>query len=174
MPSRTTLVSRIKSSNQQKDKKNKYLENCLQQLCAFTPFVISIDGQSGYEAKNLLKRLALHLAEKWQKPYSVTCGLVKSRISLACVRATHQVSEVLEPPSAQLAVKYNGKMEQELASIESINKSPNDRSTLNFNYNVKTTMEDTSDVSQQPPFSTHTHWQIQTSSQQHNRTDSHS
>jgi hypothetical protein len=34
--------------------------------------------------------------------------------------------------------------------------------------------EDTSDVSQQPPFSTHTHWQIQTTSQHHNRTDSHS
>jgi hypothetical protein len=74
----------------EKVKKNKYLENCLQQRRAFTPFVISVDGLLGYEAKNLLKRLAFHLAEKWQKPYSVTCGLVKSRISLACVRATHQ------------------------------------------------------------------------------------
>jgi hypothetical protein len=71
-------------------KKNKYLENCLQQRRAFTPFVISVDGLLGYEAKNLLKRLAFHLAEKWQKPYSVTCGLVKSQINLACVRATHQ------------------------------------------------------------------------------------
>jgi hypothetical protein len=74
----------------EKSKKNKYLEHCLQQRRAFTPFVISVDGLLGYEAKNLLKRLAFHLAEKWQKPYSVTCGLVKSRISLACVRATHQ------------------------------------------------------------------------------------
>jgi hypothetical protein len=74
----------------EKVKKNKYLENCLQQRYAFTPFVISVDGLLGYEAKILLKRLAIHLSEKWMKPYSVTCGLVKSRISLACVRATHQ------------------------------------------------------------------------------------
>jgi hypothetical protein len=74
----------------EKVKKNKYLEHCLQQRRAFTPFVISVDGLLGYEAKNLLKRLAIHLSEKWMKPYSVTCGLVKSRISLACVRATHQ------------------------------------------------------------------------------------
>jgi hypothetical protein len=74
----------------EKVKKTKYLEHCLQQRRAFTPFVISVDGLLGYEAKNLLKRLAFHLAEKWQKPYSVTCGFVKSRISLACVRATHQ------------------------------------------------------------------------------------
>jgi hypothetical protein len=74
----------------EKVKKNKYLEHCLQQRRAFTPFVISVDGLLRYEAKNLLKRLAIHLSEKWMKPYSVTCGLVKSRISLACVRATHQ------------------------------------------------------------------------------------
>jgi hypothetical protein len=70
-------------------KKNKYLEHCLQQRRAFTPFVISLDGLLGYEANNLLKRLAVHLSEKWQKPYSVICGFVKSRVSLACVRTTH-------------------------------------------------------------------------------------
>jgi hypothetical protein len=43
-------------------------------------------------------------------------------------------------------------MEPELASIESIDNSQNDRSTLNLIYNVKSTMEDTSDVSQQPSF----------------------
>jgi hypothetical protein len=57
------------------------------------------------------------------------------------------VSEVLKPPSAPLVVKYNGKMEQELTSIELIDNSPIDMSTLNFNYNVKSPMEDTSDVS---------------------------
>jgi hypothetical protein len=99
---------------------------------------------------------------------------IKSRISLACVRATHHVSEVLEPPSAPLVVKYNGKMKPELVSFELIDNSQNDRSTLNLNYNVKSTMEDTSDVSQQPPFSTHMHWQTQTSPQHHNCTNSHS
>jgi hypothetical protein len=84
----------LKSS--EKVKKNKYLEYCLQQRRAFTPFVIPVDGLLGYEAKNLLKRLAFHFAEKWQKPYSVTCGLVKSHISLACVRATHQCLKSIE------------------------------------------------------------------------------
>jgi hypothetical protein len=52
----------------EKVKKNKYLEHCLQQQRDFTPFVISVDGLLGYEAKNLLKRLAFRFAEKWQKP----------------------------------------------------------------------------------------------------------
>jgi hypothetical protein len=71
-------------------------------------------------------------------------------------------------------MKYYGKMEPEMASIELIDNITNDRSTLNLNYNVKSTMEDTSDVSQQPPYSTHTHWQNQTSPKHHNCTNSHS
>jgi hypothetical protein len=57
------------------------------------------------------------------------------------------VSEVLKPPSTPLVVKYKGKMEQELASIESIDIGPIDMSTLNFTYNAKSPIEDTSDVS---------------------------
>jgi hypothetical protein len=53
----------------EKVEKNKHLEHCLQERRASTPFVISVDGLPGYEAKNLLKRLAFNLAEKWQKPY---------------------------------------------------------------------------------------------------------
>jgi hypothetical protein len=44
----------------EKSKKNKYLEHCLKQRRAFTPFVISVDGLLRYKAKDLLKRLALH------------------------------------------------------------------------------------------------------------------
>jgi hypothetical protein len=47
----------------EKVKKNKYLEHCLQQQRAFTPFIISVDGLLGYEAKILLKRLAIYLSE---------------------------------------------------------------------------------------------------------------
>jgi hypothetical protein len=38
-------------------------------------------------------------------------------------------------------------MEQELASIESIDNSPINMSTRNFTYNAKSPMEDTPDVS---------------------------
>jgi hypothetical protein len=76
--------------SQEKEKKKKYLDRCLLQRRAFTPFVVSVDGLLGYEASNLLKQLSKRLAEKWKKPYSVTCGIVRSRISIACVRASHQ------------------------------------------------------------------------------------
>jgi hypothetical protein len=33
----------------------------------FTPLVYSIDGIAGREAKNVEKRLAYHLSEKWHK-----------------------------------------------------------------------------------------------------------
>jgi hypothetical protein len=66
----------------EKMKKNKYLEHCLQQRRTFTPFVISVNALLGYEAKNLLKRLAFHLAEKWQKPYChILCDLWTSQVT---------------------------------------------------------------------------------------------
>jgi hypothetical protein len=76
--------------SQEKEKKKKYLDRCLLQRRAFTPFVVSVDGLIGYEASNLLKQLSKRLADKWHKTYSVTCGIVRSRISIACVRASHQ------------------------------------------------------------------------------------
>jgi hypothetical protein len=76
--------------SQEKEKKKKYLDRCLLQRRSFTPFVVSVDGLIGTEASNLLKQLSKRLAEKWRKPYSVTCGIVRSRISIACVRASHQ------------------------------------------------------------------------------------
>jgi hypothetical protein len=76
--------------SQEKEKKKKYPDRCLLQRRAFTPFVVPVDGLIGYEASNLLKQLSKHLAEKWRKPYSVTCGIVRSRISIVCVRASHQ------------------------------------------------------------------------------------
>ena len=42
------------------------------------------------EAKALLKTLSMMLAEKWQKPYSVVAGIVRSKIGIAIVRATNQ------------------------------------------------------------------------------------
>jgi hypothetical protein len=55
----------------------------------FTPFVLSVVGLLGREAKTFAKRLAVKLAGKWQKPYSQVCGYVKARLSIAAVRATH-------------------------------------------------------------------------------------
>ena len=76
--------------SQEREKKKKYLNNCLQQRRTFTPFVVSSDGLLGREAKSLIKQLSVLLTEKWNKPYSVVCGIIRSRISIAIVRASHQ------------------------------------------------------------------------------------
>jgi hypothetical protein len=73
----------------EQEKKKKCLEACLGQQRHFSPFVVSMDGLFGKEAKTLLKKLSGLLAEKWEKPYSEVCGYVKARMSIAIVRATH-------------------------------------------------------------------------------------
>jgi hypothetical protein len=76
-------------AQQEREKKKKYLDACLEQRRHFTPFVVSTDGLVGREAGELLKRLSLRLAEKWERPYSVVRGFVNARMSIAIVRASH-------------------------------------------------------------------------------------
>jgi hypothetical protein len=48
---------------QEKEKKRKYLEPCLENRHHFTPFVGSVDDLLGHEAKTFAKRLAAKLAK---------------------------------------------------------------------------------------------------------------
>ena len=73
----------------EKDKKRKYLKECLARRLHFVPFVCSVDGVFAREATSFLKRLAGNLAEKWHKPYSETMGFVRGRVGMAIVRATN-------------------------------------------------------------------------------------
>lgn len=73
----------------EREKKRKYLNPCIEQRRHFTPFVASTDGLIGKEGKILLKVLAARIAEKSGKPYSMVCGALKARMSVAIVRATH-------------------------------------------------------------------------------------
>jgi hypothetical protein len=75
--------------SQEKEKKQKYLEACLERRRHFTPFVCSVDGMLGREAKTFAQRLAAMLANRWEKSYSQVCGYVNSRLSISIVRATH-------------------------------------------------------------------------------------
>ena len=59
---------------QEREKKNKYLQPCLDQHRHFTPFVISTDGLMGKEAKATIQRLSAQIAENEGKPYSQVCG----------------------------------------------------------------------------------------------------
>jgi hypothetical protein len=75
---------------QEFEKKKKYLKACLEQHKHFTPFVVSTDGLISQEqVGKLLKRPSLQLADKWAHPYSVVCGFIYTRMSIAIVRATH-------------------------------------------------------------------------------------
>ena len=72
----------------EKEKKDKYLEPCLARRRQFTPLVFSVDGMRGAEATAASKRLASLLSKRWNRPYSQVCGFVRSRLSMALVRAT--------------------------------------------------------------------------------------
>ena len=74
----------------EREKKKKYLEACLDQRRHFTPFVVSTDGLLGKEAKTLLKRIAVLLSEKWEKPYSEVCGFVRARINMAIITSSNR------------------------------------------------------------------------------------
>ena len=53
----------------EKEKKDMYLQNCLEMWKDFTPMVYSVDGIAGREARNAEKRLATQLAGKWNREY---------------------------------------------------------------------------------------------------------
>jgi hypothetical protein len=73
----------------EKLKKKKYLQACLEQRRHFTPFVVSVDGLLGKEAKTVLKVLAARTATKSGESYSNTMGHLSPPMSIAIVRATH-------------------------------------------------------------------------------------
>ena len=52
------------------DKKHAYEQHvCEVEHASFTPLVMSVTGGLAKEATNFYKRLASHLAEKWDQPY---------------------------------------------------------------------------------------------------------
>ena len=71
----------------EKEKKNKYLQSCLQMHKDFTPLVYTVDGISGREARHVERNLATHLAAKWRKGYSEMVYYIRVRMALAVVKA---------------------------------------------------------------------------------------
>ena len=71
----------------EKEKKNLYLQACLECIMTFTPIVYSADGIPGAEALATQKRLATVLSYKHKQEYSEMCGFVRARTSLEIVRS---------------------------------------------------------------------------------------
>jgi hypothetical protein len=70
-----------------KEKKDKYLWTCLEMRKDFTPMVYSVDGIAGCEARNAKRRLATHLASKWNRGYSQMVYYVRIWMAIAVVCA---------------------------------------------------------------------------------------
>ncbi|KAL7530323.1 hypothetical protein ACHAXR_003422, partial [Thalassiosira sp. AJA248-18] len=73
-------VSKILAKHE-KEKKDKYLCACHEMRKDFTPLVYSVDGIAGREAKNVERRIATILSDKWQRSYSKMVQYVRVRIS---------------------------------------------------------------------------------------------
>jgi hypothetical protein len=91
---------------QEKEKKCKYLEPCLEQRCHFTPFVCSTKGLLSREAATFAKQLAAKLATKWQHTYLQVCGYVKAQLSIAIVCVTHMCLHGSRIPSHQISTRH--------------------------------------------------------------------
>ena len=70
-----------------KEKKDLYLQACLESRRTFTPMVYSADGIPRVEALAAQKRLAALLSYKLKREYSEMCGFVRALMSLAIVRS---------------------------------------------------------------------------------------
>ena len=69
-------------------KKRKYVDLCTARKRSFTPLAFSVDGLMGDETIAAMRRLVVHLALKWNLPYSKVVGYTRARLSLALVRAS--------------------------------------------------------------------------------------
>ena len=71
----------------EKEKKDLYLQACLDRRRTFTPMVYSGGRIPGAEALAAQKRLSALLSYKLKREYSEMCGFVRARMSLAIVRS---------------------------------------------------------------------------------------
>ena len=72
---------------EEKEKKDLYLQACLERRRTFTPMVYPTHGIPGAEALSAQKRLAALLSYKLKREYSEICSFVRARMSLAIVRS---------------------------------------------------------------------------------------
>ena len=74
-------------SKAEKEKKDLYLQACLECIHNFSPMVYSVYGIPEAEALAAQKRLGALLSYKLKREYSEICGFVRASISLATVRS---------------------------------------------------------------------------------------
>ena len=88
IPSYSSATPEKVLTRHEKEKKKKYLDSCHEQRRHFMTCVCDTYGLLAEEAVAVNKKLAVKLASKWKSPYSVTCGFVNARISIAILQAS--------------------------------------------------------------------------------------
>jgi hypothetical protein len=72
-------------SQHKKEKKDKYLQTCLEMRKDFTPTIYLVDGIAGRKARNAKRRLATHLASKRNCRYPQMLYYVRVQMAIAVV-----------------------------------------------------------------------------------------
>jgi hypothetical protein len=99
--------AKVTEQLQEKEKKRKdSAEACLERHCHFPPFVFSMDGLLGREAKTFSKSPAAKLANKWEKSHSQACGCFNARLSMAIVGAMHLCTRGSRVPVHKISIRY--------------------------------------------------------------------
>jgi predicted exporter len=77
----------------EREKKRAYEQRVREvEHSSFTPLVLSATGGMGKEATTFFKRLASHLAEKWESHYSMTLGWLRCRLSFSLLHSAIQAN----------------------------------------------------------------------------------
>ena len=98
---RNQKSSKASLADAEKRKIRKYGDACTQMRRDFVPLAFSADGMPGTLASAAVQRLAGFLARKWGTAYSVTCGFVRTKISLSLCRSlTMCLRDPRDPTSA--------------------------------------------------------------------------
>ena len=83
---------------QEKKKKLKYNQACLDRRRHFTPLVFSVDGVEGKEVKAAIKCLASKLSNKQKRTMSQVVAYVRSQLSISLVRSVSQCLRASRDP----------------------------------------------------------------------------
>ena len=72
-----------------KEKKRKYTQAAQACHASFSPFVLTVNSLMAREACFVMQWIDRALSTKWSKSYGVVVGWVKTRMSIAFLRATN-------------------------------------------------------------------------------------
>ena len=89
LPSLNLLLSlsSIKEKKRKTKQNTTYSDAAKARWATFSPIIATCDAVFDKEAEQYFKRLATHLAVKWQSNFSYTLGFVRARMQMCVLRS---------------------------------------------------------------------------------------